>query len=196
MSEYDFSTLSPHDFELLSRDLLQEHLELNLESFSNGRDMGIDLRYSKPANGTNLIVQCKHYYRSGFTKLLSTLKSLERQKVDGLRPSRYLLITSVSLSPANKKEILDVLTPYCQGPADVFGKEDVNNLLGIYPQIEKKHFKLWLPSTEVLQRLLNNGLFTQTALEIDEIKRHLSLFVATPAVERGMEMLKTRVSAC
>lgn len=38
MAEYDFRSLSPHDFELLCRDLLQKVLRVRLESFSTGRD--------------------------------------------------------------------------------------------------------------------------------------------------------------
>jgi hypothetical protein len=44
MADYDFRTLSPHDFELLCRDLLQEWLGVTLESFTMGRDSGLDFR--------------------------------------------------------------------------------------------------------------------------------------------------------
>jgi hypothetical protein len=189
MAQYDFSSLSPHDFELLSRDLLQKEWGITLESFKSGRDRGIDLRYAKPTDGSNLIVQCKHYLRSGFSKLKSVLANDEIPKVAKLKPSRYVLTTSVSLSAKQKDELVAVLSPYCGGPADVFGSEDLNNLLGKYGEIEKQHFKLWLPSTEVLQRLLQSGVFTQSAIELDEIRLHLSLFVPTDAVERGLQML-------
>ena len=47
MSNYDFTTsLSPIDFELLSKDLLEAELGITLENFSEGRDKGIDLRYA------------------------------------------------------------------------------------------------------------------------------------------------------
>jgi hypothetical protein len=42
MADYDFRSLSPHDFELLCRDLLPERLVVTLESFTMGRDSGID----------------------------------------------------------------------------------------------------------------------------------------------------------
>jgi hypothetical protein len=45
MADYDFRSLSPHDFELLCRDLLQKPLGMTLESFTMGRDSGIDFRY-------------------------------------------------------------------------------------------------------------------------------------------------------
>jgi hypothetical protein len=45
MADYDFRSLSPHDFELVCRDLLQKPLGVRLESFTAGRDSGIDFRY-------------------------------------------------------------------------------------------------------------------------------------------------------
>ncbi len=41
MPGYDFKTLSPIDFELLSRDLLQEELQITLQSFTCGRDTAL-----------------------------------------------------------------------------------------------------------------------------------------------------------
>ncbi len=55
-------------FEILARDLLQEELNIVLESFKSGRDNGIDLRYA-PSKDNSLIVQCKHYSgKSGIGK--------------------------------------------------------------------------------------------------------------------------------
>ncbi|MEK6238458.1 MAG: restriction endonuclease, partial [Planctomycetales bacterium] len=96
MPEYDFSTLSPSDFEVISRDLLQLHFDLHLESFRSGRDKGIDLRYSKPKNGDLWVVQAKHYLRSGFAKLKRVLQKTEIKNLDQLKPSRYIITTSVS----------------------------------------------------------------------------------------------------
>lgn len=71
ISNYDFSTLSSFDFEVLVRDLMQYELNgITLESFTSGRDGGIDLRYSRDLSNA-LIIQCKHY--SGST--LSNLKT-------------------------------------------------------------------------------------------------------------------------
>ena len=44
MPDYDFSTLSPIDFENLCRDLIQKEFNVLLESFAPGKDKGIDFR--------------------------------------------------------------------------------------------------------------------------------------------------------
>lgn len=81
MPNYDFKSLSPVDFEVLVRDLLQEELNVRLESFRSGRDLGIDFRYSLDAGG-EIIVQCKHYADSTFAKLLSDLRKRELPKIE------------------------------------------------------------------------------------------------------------------
>jgi hypothetical protein len=115
MSNYDFAYLSSFDFEVLVRDLLQKDLNLTLESFKSGRDEGIDLRYSKDSKGA-LIVQCKHYIGSTLRKLIHGLKTEEREKVHKLQPGRYLLATSLGLTPKNKEEIREIFYPYCLSP--------------------------------------------------------------------------------
>jgi hypothetical protein len=72
MPAYDFHQLSPDDMEILARDLLQAHWGLTLESFKTGRDGGIDLRHASGPN--KIIVQVKHFLRTGLSGLLRELK--------------------------------------------------------------------------------------------------------------------------
>ncbi|MGN5479635.1 restriction endonuclease [Cupriavidus basilensis] len=99
MADYDFHQLSPHDLELLARDLLQAHWRVTIESFKSGKDRGIDPRYAGHRERT--IVQVKHYVRTGLAGLLREVRQ-EADKVRRLRPSRYVLVTSVPLSAQNK----------------------------------------------------------------------------------------------
>ncbi|QDV14350.1 hypothetical protein CA51_42490 [Rosistilla oblonga] len=190
MSNYDFSTLSPTDFEELSRDLLQEEFGVHLENFRTGRDKGIDLRYSKPECGNCWIVQAKHFARSGFSALRSCLGRTEKPKAKELNPSRYIVTTSVSMDPTQKDKLVKTLDPYCTSSGDIFSAEDLNNLLGKYPNVEKRHFKLWLTSTSVLQSLLDNGIYGQSHFEMETIKRQIAMFVPTDALRRAEEMLR------
>ena len=125
MPRYNFTSLSSQDFEELTRDLLQAEWNVRLEAFKSGRDSGIDLRYS-PAGGKT-IVQCKHYVVSGFAKLLAHLRNSEKPKIDALRPSRYVVVTSVGLSPGNKDEIIRTLQPFILSASDVVGAGDIDS---------------------------------------------------------------------
>ena len=123
--DYDFSTLSPHDFELLTQDLVQREYGVRLEGFKSGRDGGIDLRRCVDRSA-GLVVQCKHYVRSSFAKLKNDLEKKEVPKVAELTPKRYVLTTSRLLSVKEKDTLVGVLSPYCHGPSDVLGAEDLN----------------------------------------------------------------------
>lgn len=55
MNEYDFLILQPNEFENLTRDLLQKREGVFIESFTIGRDGGIDLRFSSPKGQKQVI---------------------------------------------------------------------------------------------------------------------------------------------
>jgi hypothetical protein len=95
LSDFDF------DFEMLCEDLFGEILGVRLEVFSPGPDRGIDLRHM--SDGSELIVQCKHWYRSGRAALVRHMTRTEAKKIRRLKPSRYILATSASLN-VNAKE--------------------------------------------------------------------------------------------
>ena len=109
MSNYDFrNLLSAFEFECFSRDLINAHEGLDLMSFAEGRDGGIDLRYTND-KGKSVIVQAKRYKE--YNELKQTLKK-EVEKVKQLKPQRYMLTTSVDLTDANKQEIMGMFAPY------------------------------------------------------------------------------------
>jgi conflict system STAND superfamily ATPase/restriction endonuclease len=188
MPDYDFSTLSPIDFEYLTRDLLQKKLDIFLESFTSGRDGGIDLRHSSDKEKT-LIVQCKHYSNSTLSNLKSSLKK-ELDKLKKLNPSRYIVCTSMALTPANKDEIKKILHPYIKKTEDIIHKTDLNNLLGLYPDIEKQHIKLWMTSSAVLDRILKSKVHNYSDFECDEIEDNIKKFVKAEAFQTALEIIQ------
>lgn len=185
---YDFGQLSPADFEDLARDLLQQEWGMRLEAFKTGRDDGIDLRRSRSADGAT-IVQCKHFAGSGLRKLLQHLRKDEAPKVARLAPARYVLVTSVSLSPRNKADIRSALHPHVRADEDVLGAEDLNNLLRRHPRVEQSNFKLWFSSSAVLQRVLHNAEKVQAEFEVDRVRRRLPLYVQGAAYSKAVEIL-------
>ena len=184
---YDFRTLSPLDFEELVRDLLQAEFGLLFESFGPGRDLGIDFRFAR-ARGS-AIVQAKHYPESGSAALLHVARK-ENEKVAKLKPVRYLLATSASLSPPLKGKLQAAMPAAPLADADILGREDLNNLLGRHPHIEKKHFKLWLASTAVLERILHSGVYNRTQAEMEIIKKMVPKFVHNESVPQAEAILK------
>jgi len=188
MPRYDFKALSPQDFEELTRDLLQAEWLVPLEAFKTGRDNGIDLRYAKAGKAAT-IVQCKHFAGSSFAKLLTHLRGEELPKVVRLAPARYVVVTSLALSPPNKDQLVAAMRPFVKSPADILGLDDLNGLLARHSEVERRNFKLWLTSTEVITRILHNAEACQTEFEVDRVRRKLPLFVQNRAYPRARQIL-------
>jgi len=125
---------------------------------------------------------------------LATLKRVlereERPKIDRVNPARYILCTSVGLTPANKAQLVGVLQAQCQSTQDIFGCDDLNALLRDHPEVEKQHHKLWLTSATLLEKILRNAAAVWNDMVRAEIERKLSLYVQTDAFNRAMAILK------
>ena len=188
MTRYDYKSLSPQDFEELTRDILQAEWNVPIEAFKAGRDQGIDLRYA-PLHGGLTIVQCKHYASSSFSNLLYDLKNSELPKVRRLRPHRYVIVTSLPLSPSDKDKIVNALSPFVLTTADVLGADDLNGLLSRHPAIEQSNFKLWLTSSSVLARVIHNAEICQAEFEVERIRAKLPVFVQNNSFNRAQDLL-------
>lgn len=187
MPGYDFKQLSPHDFEQLSRDLVQARDGITLESFKTGKDGGIDFRYARGKCST--VVQCKHYVETGLAGLMRDLKK-EAVKVSKLKPSMYMLVTSVGLSPQNKADI-QALFGNVLALGDIVGRDDINNLLGLHSAIEQRHYKLWLASRALLDRVLHNASVVHSEFEVERIHRDIMRYVQSDAYPRARKMLSS-----
>ena len=71
MIDYDFSTLNDKEFENLSIDLISKDKDKRFERFKAGKDGGIDGRFYHN-NGSQEVVQCKHYLKTGFSGLIAS----------------------------------------------------------------------------------------------------------------------------
>ncbi|MDP3510186.1 MAG: hypothetical protein Q8T09_19600 [Candidatus Melainabacteria bacterium] len=202
MPDYDFSSLSDSEFEFLVADLGQKRFGEYLQRFERGRDAGIDCRYLaafpvldladaeiKSRARNSLVVQCKHYRKSGFVALLRDMEKKEVAKITKLAPTKYVLATSVGLSPAQEAKLLSVLSPVC-ADVEIWGRLTINALLSEFPEIEKQHFKLWLTCTSTIERILNNRIFNQTRFEFEEVRLKLSRYVSTDSFHRAKQMLE------
>ncbi len=186
MPSYDFKTLSPSDFELLVRDLLRAEHGWKLEAFGHGRDGGVDLRGQ--VRGQKTIVQCKHYAGSTFADLRAAARE-ESIKMARERPQKYLFVTSQNLSRTQKDTLCGELSNWVGGPEDVLAQLDLNELLGRHHRVERQHFKLWLASTNVLERIVQSGLWERSEALMEDISDRVRLYVRSPGYERALQRL-------
>lgn len=168
VTDYDFKTLDDKEFETLCVDLLGDVMGRRFERFKRGRDAGIDGRYFA-SSGKEVVLQCKHYANTPIEQLIRKLAKEEFPKLELLRPERYIIAVSNKLSPADKKAIGKAVAPHLRSPDDIFGNEDLNDLLATRPSIERRHYKLWICSSNVLSHLLNKPIVDRSDFSIDQI---------------------------
>lgn len=186
---YDFRNLSPIDFELLIRDLLQAELGITMESFGPGKDGGIDFRFAMADQ--DVVVQAKHHVEGGPRSLLRAAMK-EDSKVLKLAPCRYILVTSLSLTPELKRKIIQAMPSTPLSAEGIIGREDLNNFLGLHPHVLRQHFKLWLTSTEVLERILHSAVYNRTDAELARIRQLVPKFVHNASVAEAETILEDR----
>lgn len=195
MANYDFSTLNDKEFENISIDLISKDKEKRFERFKAGKDGGIDGRFYH-TDGNHEIIQCKHYLKTGFSGLITSLKKKndkgvnEIDKVKKLNPLKYIFVTSLPLSANNKKTIKEIFAPYIQNDNDIYGQEDLNVILSNNTNIEEKYYKLWINSTTVLTRILHNAIKSRSEALVEDIKEKSKYYVITNNHNQAIQMLE------
>jgi adenylate kinase family enzyme len=188
MQDYDFKVLNDKEFEAFCVDLISSEMGKRFERFKPGRDHGVDGRYFH-APGQESIIQCKHWINTPIEQLIRHLRTTELQKVKKLNPKHYLLAVSNPLSRADKSAIKDALHPYIKNDSDIYGREDLNDLLNKHKSIELRHYKLWISSTSVLQYLLNKPILDRSSFALEEAISNTKTYAPTSNHERAIEKL-------
>ena len=189
MNNYNFSTLNDKDFETLAKDLLNAKFHLELQNFKVGRDKGVDLRYSTPKKNNSIVVQVKHYIGSKYSNLKSSLKTKELGKVKKLNPDRYIVVTSLPLSNTQKDDIKILMKPFIKTSNDIIGQEDLNSYLSEFKEIEKRHFKLWFSSINILDLIINNAISGRTQYLLKKISKNIPFYVITKKLDEANRIL-------
>ena len=174
---YDFRALNDKEFEAFACDLLGELLGVRIERFKPGRDAGVDGRYFSA--GEECILQCKHWINSPSSALVRQFSGPERAKVARLKPTRYLVAVSNPLSRSEKKAIAEGLAPFVLSQDDIFGQEDLNDLLAARPAVELRHHKLWLQSAAALTNIFQAAIIGRSRFALQEILATSSIYVRT-----------------
>lgn len=190
MNEYDFSRLNDKEFEVFCTDLLSAREGFRFERFKPGRDGGVDGRYFK-SEGDEWILQCKHWISTPLEKLVKYIEDTESLKVKKISPSRYILAVSHTLSLNDKKNLIQKLSPFILSPKDILGREDLNDILAKHPDVEKRHYKLWIASSNVLAYMLNKPIYDRSQFELSEILEASKIYVTTSNHNQAIEKLES-----
>lgn len=185
MANYDFGNiLSPLDFEHLVRDILSRDLDIKLTSFSEGKDKGIDLRYSS-CKKNEIIVQCKR------VKTISKAQIDEEfEKIKQLNPKKYYFVISTDISVAKSDYIQKVFAEYMKNGDFIYTKSRLNSLLETHQDIHQQTYKLWLNSSSIFNTLINKPLFERAKSLINDLKKDYKYYVKNDSFIKAIEIVK------
>ena len=189
MQHFDLSFLNPIEFQELVLDLLEKQWGARIERFKTGKDSGIDGRFTLSNIDEQIIIQCKHYCNSGFSNLIQAVKK-EAPKLSKFKPNDYYLVTSLPLSPQNKISIQEALLPYQLKPQNILSKDDILSLISQYSDITRKYYKLWIPSTDVLDLFLHKGIYTASKFDAEIIKKESKYYAVTSIHKQAYKKLE------
>ena len=189
MNEYNFNVLTWGEFEEFTKDLLSEEMGVSFQAFADGADGGIDLRYSACDNDRTIVVQCKRY--KSVSGLMANLAK-ERLKLDEMSPApeRYILSVSLDLTEDKIDDIVTLFSPYIKQSSDILTPKQLNSLLHKHPSVEKRHYKLWIASSNVLQTILSSRVSNYSGLIKEKIIDTLETYSPTPSFNEAMLTLK------
>ena len=185
---YDYRNLSPIEFERLCADLVSLKEGVRYQRFGEGRDDGVDLMYNDTSSGKT-IVQCKRYRDAA--KLMHVLENSEAEKVRQLKPQRYCLLTSASLTPGNKEKIKAIFSPFIVTTQDIWGCEYIDDLLvdDKYRKVVYNIPSLWLPSFRLVSEFMSNAIRGRSKYELEDSINKCSHFAWTSVCDNCMKRL-------
>ena len=193
--QYQYSNLSPADFEKLAKDIMSIKLNIKLYLTPLGKDGGIDV-YDSLTNTTK-IIQVKHYENSQFSNLKSNLKKelIKLEKFKYLE--EYFIFTSTSLTRNNKLELFEMFEKYMKSTGNIMDKNDINEILEDekYDLVLNNNYKLWLNNKSIKMMLSSK----KTSIDMDSYSflnldndQNLRVFIETSQFKKAKEILLQR----
>lgn len=189
---YNYGNLSDVEFELLCKDIMSVRLGIDLRTFTRGRDSGIDI--CDQVINPKVVIQVKHYLRSGFSNLKSSLEN-EKKNLENIGCKNYYICTSLGLTPDNIKIIYDIFSEYMQDESHILGQSDIEAFLDSEEgnEVLRKHHKLWLISN-LMKDMLHRHATIDGEVLIADIEHVQKYFVPTGAYYKCIDqLLKNRI---
>lgn len=168
---------------------MQKLLNTELHRFARGKDGGIDL--TNDVHSKSIIVQVKHYMASTVNQLIANLKE-EVNNVEKLSPKEYYICCSKELSPQKVDKIYQLFSNYMSSASNIITLNEIDDFLNAPENIEilKKHYKLWIESTGILQEIGNTNVFVDCETLLADIENEKNLFVKTSAFNSALKCLQ------
>ena len=191
----NYANLNDMEFEALCRDIMERILGVSLRRFGPGKDGGVDL--TDDVSTKTVVVQVKHYRNSPIDQLVRSLKN-ELPKVKKLKPQKYYICCSRDLGVENVRVLYEHFSTYMDSDRHILTLIEIDAFLHqeANRDILKRHFKLWLDDTGLLEDVFGNELFVDCEVLLDDIEEQQKLFVQTKAFDQALNALEKKQILC
>lgn len=186
--EYDFSKINDEEYEELFKDILKSTTGENFRTFAKGRDGGIDVISTNAKN--KIIGQAKHYVKTPMSQLLKDLQNKEKPKVTRLNPDRYIVAFSQEITSQAYEKILEIFSPFLKDGNDIYDLKRMKEILDNDEKLINKWYKLWLPSKEIIDKILKNSENAITSFYKEKIDKEVQLFIETKYYKEAIKTLE------
>lgn len=186
--EYDFSKINDEEYEELFKDILKSTTGENFRTFAKGRDGGIDVISTNAKN--RIIGQAKHYVKTPMTQLLKDLQNKEKPKVTRLNPDRYIVAFSQEITSQAYEKIFEIFSPFLKDGNDIYDLKRMKEILDNDEKLINKWYKLWLPSKEIIDKILKNSENAITSFYKEKIDKEVQLFIETKYYKEAIKTLE------
>lgn len=188
--KFQLDALNDYEFELLCKDILSRQLNIHLYTFPKGRDGGIDI--SDSLSNPRIVGQAKHYCKSSYQLLISSLKKEKDRILNEIKPEKYFVCASQSLTRENRKEIYDMFQECMEDISNVIDATEIDAFLSKEENadIVRKHYKLWLSASNVLTLVNNQNIFIDCEELVEEIESQAQFFVQTRAYQEALKKME------
>lgn len=183
----NFMNIDAKEFEEICKQILEKKTDKLFRVFGRGKDGGIDIQATE---NSKIIGQVKFYLQTSQAQTVANIKK-EIDKIKYKDIERYYIFIGREMTPQNIDIIYNEAKGIIKSKEDIFTLTEINDLLSSeeYSDILKKHIKLWLSQTSILEKINNRNIFIDCETILDNIKEESNLFIQTNIYETCKNIL-------
>lgn len=194
---FNYNALDSFEFETLACDITEMITGVKLSCYTAGADGGVDASdfYYQKCQQSRVVMQAKHWLRRITPKQWEDLVgSLVKQlKILNKVPSdKLVIVTSAGLTENIQHKMIDTAESLGISCCIVIDRIKLDNMLAREEckPILKRHFKLWIAGTNVLNLMLNRSLDVDTEVFLNQIYEHEGLYTQTSVFDKAIQSLR------
>ena len=194
---FNYNALDSFEFETLACDITEMITGVKLSCYTAGADGGVDASdfYYQKCQQSRVVMQAKHWLRRVTPKQWEDLVgSLVKQlkKLNKVPSDKLVIVTSAGLTENVQHKMIDTAESLGISCCIVIDRIKLDDMLAREEckPILKRHFKLWIAGSNVLNLMLNRSLDVDTEVFLNQIYEHEGLYTQTSVFDKAIQLLR------